>query len=351
MTTMRNPVVEEDLSAILAAPLDWSRLEGATIVVTGAAGFLPAYMVETVLARNERTGGRPSRVVGFVRNLDRARERFRAYANRDDLCLIKHDVTVAPPDIGGVDFIVHAASQASPVYYRTDPLGTILANTLGTEHILRLAQKTRATGVLFFSSGDVYGPLPARTPTGERDYGPVDCLDVRSCYGESKRLGENLCIAFHDQHGVPATIVRPFHTYGPGMRLDDGRVFADFVRDVVHRRPIVLKSDGSATRAFCYLSDATVGFFTALLQGKPGEAYNIGNDEGELSMANLAHLLVELFPDRKLTVVRQERSSDDPYVPSRLMRSCPNISLARALGWRPVVNPSTGFFRTVRSFE
>lgn len=347
----RHPVVEEDLAVILAAPLDWKRFEGATVIITGAAGFLPAYMVETMLARNERSGGRPTRVLGLVRNLERAHRRFRAYADRDDLCLIEHDVASAPPRLGRADFIIHAASQASPVYYRKDPVGTILANTLGTEHMLRLAWNTNASGLLFFSSGDVYGPSPAWTPTGEQDYGPIDCLDVRSCYGESKRLGENLCVAFHEQHGVPATIVRPFHTYGPGMRLDDGRVFADFVSDAVHRRPIVLKSDGTATRSFCYLSDATTGFFATLLAGKPGQAYNIGNDEGEVSMTELAQLIVDLFPQRGLAVVRRERSPDDPYVPSRLQRSCPDISSARGLGWRPSVLPPAGFLRTVRSFE
>lgn len=348
---IRHPIVDEDLAAILAAPVDWSRLDGASVLVTGAAGFLPAYMVETILARNERCSGPPTRVLGLVRSLNRARLRFAAYTRRSDLELIEHDVATQLHKIGKVDFVVHAASQASPKFYRTDPVGTISANTLGTEHMLRLALHARVTGFLFFSSGDVYGPFPAHTPTSERDYGPVDCLDVRSCYGESKRMGENLCVAFHHQHGVPATIVRPFHTYGPGMRLDDGRVFADFVADVVHRRPIVLKSDGAATRAFCYLSDAAAGFFKVLLEGQAGQAYNIGNDLAECSIAELAELLVQLFPERGLAVIRRERSADDPYIPSRLERSCPDISLARRLGWNPLVGPADGFLRTVRSFE
>lgn len=348
---IRHPVVEEDIATILAAPIDWSRLDGASVLITGAAGFLPAYMVETILTRNERSGRAPTRIVGLVRNLQRARTRFATYAERNDLELIEHDVTIRLPRIGSPDFIIHAASQASPKFYRTDPVGTIMANTTGTEHMLRLGADTNASGFLFFSSGDVYGPSPARTPTAEQDYGPMDCLDVRSCYGESKRLGENLCVAFHHQYGVPASIVRPFHTYGPGMRLDDGRVFADFVADVVHRRPIVLKSDGSATRAFCYLGDATAGFFTVLLEGQAGQAYNVGNDAAECSISQLADLLVGLYPERGLSVIRQPRSSDDPYVPSRLERSCPDISLARSLGWNPRTKPADGFRRTIRTFE
>ena len=347
----RHPVVEADIAEILAAQIDWSRLDGACVLVTGAAGFLPAYMVETILARNERSSCNPTRVVGLVRNLERARTRFAGYAGRQDLDLIEHDVTRAPQKLPDPDLIIHAASQASPRFYRTDPVGTIMANTAGTEHMLRLAVETNASGFLFFSSGDVYGPTPARTPTAEKDYGPLDCLDLRSCYGESKRLGENLCVAFHHQHGVPAKVVRPFHTYGPGMRLDDGRVFADFIADVVQHRPIVLKSDGTATRAFCYLADATAGFFTVLLGGQAGQAYNVGNDAAEYSISQLADLLASLFPERGLSVVRQSRSSDDPYVPSPLTRSCPDISLARSLGWNPQTKPADGFFRTIRTFE
>lgn len=347
----RHSIIDEDISTILAAPLDWSRFDGATVIVTGAAGFLPAYMVETLLVRNERSSRPATRVIGLVRNKDRARLRFAAYAGRKELELVEHDVVVRPPRLGSIDFIIHAASQASPKHYRTDPVGTILANTHGTEHMLALAGQTKASGLLFFSSGDVYGPVPSRTPTSEKDYGPVDCLDVRSCYGESKRLGENLCVAFHRQHGVPAKIVRPFHTYGPGMRLDDGRVFADFIADVVRRQPIVLKSDGSATRAFCYLADATTGFFTVLLKGEPGQAYNVGNDNAECSISELAEMLVGLFPERGLSVVKQARAPDDPYVQSRLERSCPDISLARSLGWNPETMPADGFDRTIRTFE
>lgn len=348
---IRHPVVDEDLTKVLAAALDWSRFDGATVLITGASGFLPAYMVETLLKRNERSNGRPTRVLGLVRSLERAGRRFRAYAGRADLILVEHDVAESPPNLGDVDFIVHAASQASPRYYRTDPVGTILANSLGTEHMLQLAVRKRPKGFLFFSSGDVYGPYPARAPTAEKDYGPIDCLDVRSCYAESKRLGETLCVAFHAQHGVPAKIVRPFHTYGPGMKLDDGRVFADFVGDVIHRRPITLKSDGSATRAFCYLSDATAGFFTVLLAGVSGAAYNVGNDSAECRISELADLLVGLFADRRLSVNRKHRTADDPYLPSLLERSCPDTSRVRGLGWIPTVGLSEGFCRTVRSFE
>lgn len=348
---MRHPVIEADMQAILDSRNDWSMLSGAKIVVTGAAGFLPAYMVEVALTLNERQPKHSSTVIGLVRNLPRAQERFRHYDNRSDLVLIEHDVCNPPPDIGNIDFVIHAASQASPKYYKADPVGTIGANTTGTDNMLRLAHVGDARGVLFFSSGEVYGSTPRATPTAEDDYGPVDPLEPRNCYAESKRLGESLCVAWHKQFGVPVTIVRPFHTYGPGMQLNDGRVFADFVNDAIHGRAIVLKSDGVATRSFCYLADAVAGFFSVLLEGQPAQAYNIGNDRAECSVANLAHLLATLHPDRTLPVIRKRRTIDDPYMPSKLDRSCPNVARARALGWNPTTSLGDGFRRTLRSFE
>jgi UDP-glucuronate decarboxylase len=348
---MPHSIIEADLQAILDAESNWTALAGSTMVVSGAAGFLPAYMVETVMALNDRRIQKPTKVIGLVRNMKRACERLHGYKGRADLEIIEHDISLPLPELKGADYIVHAASQASPKYYRSDPVGTIAANAAGTEHLLRLAHKRQAKRFLYFSSGEVYGPSPTRVPTAENDYGPLDCLNVRSCYAESKRLGETLCVAWKEQFGVPATMVRPFHTYGPGMRLDDGRVFADFVQDVLERRPIILKSDGRATRAFCYLADATCAFFAVLFRGQPGQAYNIGHDQAEISISELAELLVRLFPERDLSIVRQSRKENDPYLPSTLERSCPDITLARQLGWRPKTTIAEGFQRTVRSFE
>jgi len=348
---MRHPVIKEDLDRILKTPVEWPAFEDRTVLVTGANGFLPAYMVETLLRANESGRRAKTHVVALARNAERAAARFSAYEGRGDLEILVQDVCQPIAFSGQIDYIIHAASQASPKYYGSDPVGTLLPNVLGTRHLLDLAVKCRSAGFLFFSSGEVYGHVDdAHVPTKEDGFGYLDPADVRSCYAESKRLGETMCVAWRHQFDVPAKIVRPFHTYGPGMRLDDGRVFADFVSDIVNGRDITLKSDGSARRAFCYLADAVAGFFAVLLRGAAGQAYNIGNESGETSISDLAERLAGLFPDKGLRVVRQEPSLPKGYLRSAISRSCPDTSKARALGWNPVTGIDEGFRRTVQSF-
>jgi len=348
MQTSRHPIVEQDLAAIANAPLPWDAFSGATVLVTGAAGFLPAYMVETLLHLNRTRLDKPAKVIALVRNEERARERFAHYLDRPDLQVVAQDVS-QPLSIGEpLDFIIHAASQASPVFYRTDPVGTLSPNVLGTHHLLTAAHASKSRGFLFFSSGEIYGILPPGTgDIAEHTGGWLDPTDLRSCYGESKRMGETMCVAWARQFGIPTRIARPFHTYGPGMRLDDGRVFADFVRDILAGGPIVLNSDGQARRSFCYLADATIGFFTVLLKGGAGEAYNIANPGGECSIAELADRLAAAHG---LSVERRART-DASYMPSPILSTKPDIAKAKSLGWEPRHGIEEGFSRTVRSYR
>jgi nucleoside-diphosphate-sugar epimerase len=216
--------------------------------------------------------------------------------------------------------------------------------------LLELARRWKVESFLYFSSGEVYGQTPLSAPPAkETDYGYVDILNVRSCYAESKRAAETLGVCYWVQHGVPCKIARPFHTYGPGMALDDGRVYADFVADVVARRNITLKSDGRAVRAFCYLSDAVRGFFTVLFHGIPGQAYNVGNPEGALSILELSELLVGLVPG--LQVESNVGMREAGYLQSPIASNVPDVSLLAALGWRPRYSPSVGFARTIEYFR
>lgn len=348
----QSAVVTTDLQTIVRAELPWQEFSGKTVLITGANGFLPAYLVETLLYLNCQTLKEPVLVVGLVRNYDKARQRFNLYIENDNLRLLTQDVSLPLKLDYPVHYIIHAASQASPKYYGTDPVGTLKANVVGTLNVLQLAQsQVESCKVLYFSSSEVYGELMAeQLPVQENQFGYLDPTRVRSCYAESKRMGENMCVSWTSQFNVPTIIVRPFHTYGPGMALDDGRVYADFVRDVVQAKDIAMQSDGSARRAFCYLTDATIGFFTALLHGTAGQAYNVGNPTQEYSILELARIVAALAPNRKCQVKEYAPSFDGSYLPSPVSRLTPDISKLMALGWHPEVGASEGFARTIANY-
>lgn len=345
-----NPIIQEDVNKILSADLPWHLFKNKTVVVSGAGGFLPAYMVECLAELNRRQGN--IRIIGLVRNVEKATARL-SHLLQDGVELFHHDISLPlPSGFPRADYVIHAASQASPKFYGIDPVGTLKANSMGTAYLLDYAKDSKAEGFLFFSSGDVYGqPLLADQSLTETDFGYLDPVEVRSCYGESKRIGETMCASWAKQYGLHTTIVRPFHTYGPGMALDDGRVFADFVADILGNRDIHLKSDGSAIRLFCYLADATLGFFTVMLKGQSGGAYNVGNPDAETSIAQLAQTLVELFPEKKLSVVFENRDISSVYMKSPIHRSCPSIKKVNDIGWNPICGIQEGFKRTISSFE
>lgn len=346
-----NPIISGDLATIASCGLDWTDLMGSTVLITGGSGLLGSYLVKTFLNLNKMFG-LGINVICLTRSQHSVNKRLRSNLDDTSLRIVLHDVSsVLPPNLTSADYIIHVASQASPKYYGIDPVGTLSANTVGTANLLDYCNKRQCKRFLFFSSGEVYGVTKNQAHSiAETDYGYIDPVDVRSCYAESKRMGETMCIAWAHQFGCHASIVRPFHTYGPGLNLDDGRVFADFVNNIVHREDIVLKSNGLAKRTFCYLTDATIGFLTVLLKGSSGAAYNIANPSTEVSMRDLAHQLADLYPSLSIGVKYKDLALESNYLKSPISQALPNISKVSALGWKPVVSLKEGFDRTIKSF-
>lgn len=346
-------VIKKDIADIVKSPLPWKELYGKTVLITGAAGALPSYMVLTLLALNDSlTDADKCHVIALARNSETARALFRDKLDRSDLTLLVQDVCDPIALDHDVHVIIHAASPASPKYYGVDPVGTINPNVLGTHQLLSFAAKHKTETFLFFSTSEVYGSVAGDGSAGvkETDYGYIDPTQVRACYAESKRLGETLCVAWGHQHKIDVKIVRPYHTYGPGFKLDDGRVFADFVANVLRGENIVMNSDGSAIRSFCYITDAVKAFFLVLLKGENGQAYNVGNPNAAISMLELAQLLVRLFPDKKLKIHYKE-PEPNAYIKSTVSRVVPNVDKIGKLGWRPEIQLDEGFMRMVQSYQ
>lgn len=350
---MINKIIDDDLNVICSNNvIDWKKFDNCTVLITGANGMLPSYMVFTLLYLNIKFNLN-IKVIALVRNIEKAKIKFKPFIDNLHLNIYVHDVNLPISINEHIDYIVHAASQASPKYYGVDPVGTINANIQGTINVLELAKKNDCKSVLYFSSGEVYGILSEGKKNIETEYGLIDPLSVRSCYGQSKRMGENLCICWNYQYNTHAKIVRPFHSFGPGLLLDDGRVFADFISNIIRNENIILKSDGTAIRAFCYITDATLQFFKVLLDGKDGEAYNVGNDNNSVSIKELAQTLVKLYPEKKICVIQNIDENDlrTSKMKSPLSISIPNIDKIRELGVFPSVSISQGFKRTIDSIK
>jgi len=354
-----NEVLDSDLQNIcdgLATELP--SLYGRKVLITGGAGFLGYYLVQAPLYANRSLSENERIEVLVYDNFSRGIPDW-LEALRDDpaLTIVKHDVRDPLPDsVAECQYIIHAATIASPTYYRLNPIETMDANIDGLRYLLDhcVARKKAGDpveGMLFYSTSEIYGdPIPEFIPTPETYRGNVSCTGPRACYDESKRYGETLCVNFAQQYGVPVRIARPFNNYGPGLKITDRRALPDFARDILAGRDIVLYSDGSPTRTFCYITDAITGYYKVLLRGRDGESYNIGKDQPEISIRQLAESVVErargLFDytgDLKFAV-----SSDADYLTDNPNRRCPVIDKARAeLGYEPRIELDEGLTRSL----
>jgi len=346
-------VVAGDLEALSKRlTAEFSEMAGKRLLITGGAGFLGYYLVQAPLAWNSLGLGEPIRVSVFD-NYSRGVPGWLEVLGLDpNLELLQHDITTPLPlDMPNFDYVIHAASIASPTFYRQHPIETMDANVGGLRQLLdwavdQAAAEKPLSGFLFFSTSEIYGdPAPENIPTPEDYRGNVSCTGPRACYDESKRFGETLCVNFAEQREVPVSIARPFNNYGPGLKLGDRRVLPDFARDVLAGRDIVLLSDGKATRTFCYVADAIVGYYKVLVRGARGSAYNIGTDAAEVSMWDLAQQVAKLGKELfgYTGSVTREESPDADYLVDNPNRRCPVIDKARSeLSYEPTVELDRG---------
>jgi len=350
-------LLELDLDYIcrqLASEFD--EISGRKLLITGGAGFLGYYLTLSALHWNKRNAGRTPIDVTIVDNFKRGVPSWLDYAKRDANLSLRKDNMICPlpSDFTDADYIIHAAGIASPPYYRRYPLETIDANINGLRNLLdscrmRADGPNPLRGFLFMSSSEIYGdPSPENIPTPEDYRGYVSCTGPRACYDESKRFGETICVIYAQQFGLPVRMARPFNNYGPGLKITDRRVLPDFMRNVLKGEDIVLLSDGSPTRTFCYVADAVCGYYKALIRGRSGEPYNIGTEKPEVSMRDLANMVVALG-NRYLNYngrVRLGVADEIDYLTDNPDRRCPVIQKARSeLGYNPGIALEEGLYR------
>jgi len=351
-------LLETDLEAICRdLREELGALAGRRLLITGGGGFLGYYLVQSALHWNRTRGGAAIDVTVFDNYMRGVPAWLEALRSDPHLTLSRQDMTrPLPPDMGHFDFVIHAAGIASPMYYRAQPVKCIDANITGLRNLLDYAVAERdagrpLAGFLFYSSSEIYGdPVASAIPTPEDYRGNVSCTGPRACYDESKRFGETLCVTFARHEGLPVRIARPFNNYGPGLKITDGRVLPDFARDVLAGRDIVMFSDGSPTRTFCYATDAITGYYKVLVRGGDGESYNVGIDRPEISMARLAELVIEnareLFGYGGKVVLGKAAEAD--YLVDNPNRRCPVIDKAREqLGYDPKVGVEEGVYRSL----
>ena len=340
-------IILEDMEYIFSSNIDWQLLKDKTVLVTGASGMLPSYMVYFLIYLNEFHNFNITIKV-VVRNFNKIDEKFGFCRNKKYIDFILADVCDVLDLQGDIHYLIHGASPASPQFYGVDPLGVSMPNILGTYNILEMAYKKQSLAVLYFSSCEVYGKV-SQNVISETDMGVLDPMDLRNCYAESKRMGENLCKSFFHQKNVAVKVVRLAHTYGPTMDVwNDKRVFAEFAGNIVRNENIFIKSSGEAKRSFCYVADAAFGFFKILLEGAAGEAYNLANASETYSVKELAEILVSVYKDKCLKVVMQKRNDIDEYMESPIVKyPIFNCDKLKKIGWVAKYDIKTGFQRSI----
>ena len=343
-----NRIVIDDLHQIVSANLPWERLNGKTVMVTGANGMLACYLTYTFLYLIEETKI-DIIVIALTRSEERTKSLYAPFIGKPYFKILVQDVSSPIEYIGGIDYIFHLAGNASPMAINIDPVGILKSNLLGSFNVLELARKSHSKRVLFASTREVYGAVDAKILT-EQSFGALNPLDRRSCYPESKRAAETIFNSYFNQYGIESVIARIAHSYGPGMKItDDGRVMSDFVGNAVRNENIVLNSSGEAVRAFLYLSDAIVALMTILFNGKAGEAYNVSNETEPLPIFRVAQMICDAFPEKGIKVVFSNEKPMEGYC-DYPRKGLDNTKL-RSLGFNYQIGLKEGLIKTIRSYE
>ena len=325
-----------------------NKLAGRKLLITGATGMIASVIIDILMYYNNTIidSSQGIHIIAVSRNEAKARERFAAYWNSGFFTYLSRDISQPLPELGDVDYILHAASNTHPRAYATDPIGTITANVTGTYELLSYAAEHHCRRFLCFSSVEIYGENRKDVDKFDESYlGYIDCNTVRAGYPESKRLSESLCNAFAAQKGQDFVIGRFSRVYGPTMGQEDSKAIAQFIRRAAAGEDIVLKSEGNQLYSYTYVVDAAVAALYLLLYGKSGEAYNVADEKSEITLKELAQILADAAGSK---VIFELPDAVERAGYSTATKALLDTGKITALGWRASTPIKEGLEKTVR---
>ena len=329
----------DDINQIFYESLPWEKLSGTNILITGATGLIGSTLVDVLMSNPCRDYS----VYASGRNMERGQKRFEKYLSLDSFRFIRYDVMMPLQSDVQFDYIIHAASNASPNTFSKNPVEIVKANILGVSNLIEYGMGHGMKRFLYVSSGEVYGEGDGRVMTEEYS-GYVDCLNPRSCYPSSKRTAETLCVSYASEYGADVVIARPCHVYGPNFTESDNRVYAQFIRNILHEEDIVLKSKGEQVRSWCYVVDCVSALLYVLLKGASGEAYNIADSNSVLTIRQLAEMLAEIGSCK---VIMDIPSDIEKSVFNPVSKSVFSVDKLERLGWKVSGNMYEKMSKTV----
>lgn len=320
---------------------DISVLSGTNILITGGTGLVGGCLVELLLLNSDEYD---FQVYVGCRDIEKGRKRFSEYLHNNRLHFAVLDVICPISYKLTFDYIIHAASNASPNFFVSDPVGTMKSNILGVCNLMDYGKEHGLRRFVYVSSGEIYGE-GCKDKWYENDSGYVDSMSIRACYPSSKRSAETLCVAYASQYGIETVVARLCHTFGPYFTEYDNRVYAQFIRNVLSNESIVLKSRGEQYRSWLYVVDAAVAILYILLCGETMQAYNVADEENNITIRQLAEI-VSSISGKELVLDLPENNmvSETPIVKATF-----DTCKLKALGWKAIYNVETGMRHTIYS--
>lgn len=350
MTLYDDVLYQEDLDYVRSLDLPWDKLKNKSVLLSGATGMIGSFLIDVLLNKNEKDSLNCT-VYALGRNEQKARARFSKYAEDEHFIFVSYDVNMPliRDDIRTVDYVLHLASNTHPMQYATDPIGTITTNIIGLQNMLELAVAHQVTRFAFASSNEIYGENRGDVELFDEHYcGYIDSNTLRAGYPESKRCGEALCQAYKAQKGLDIVIPRLTRSYGPTLQMSDTKALSQFIKKGLAKENIVLKSTGTQFYSYCYSADSVSGLLTVLLKGESGEAYNIADENSDITLKDLAKIIAD-YAGTEVVFEIPDATEASGY--SKATKARLDGGKIHALGWRPEFDIHAGVERTMRIFH